>query len=98
MRLASIIIFIFLFLIGALLYSLFLSESGIKERNLILENNKILFEENKKLIDDNEILSENIKQAHEDTNAHTENIARERFNLIMPDEDFIVFEEEDDND
>ena len=26
---------------------------------------------------------------------HIENIAREKFNLTMPDEEFIVFEEED---
>ena len=28
---------------------------------------------------------------------HVENIAREKYNLTMPDEEFIVFEEEDEN-
>ena len=97
MRLAPLIIILFLFLIAALLYSLFFSESGISERNLIIERNKELLEENQKLIDENNKLSESIKQAQENPNMHTENIAREKFNLTMPDEEFIVFEEEDEN-
>ena len=97
MRLAPLIIILFLFLIAALLYSLFFSESGISERNLIIERNKELFEENQKLIDENNKLSESIKQAQENPNMHIENIAREKFNLTMPDEEFIVFEEEDEN-
>lgn len=97
MRLAPLIIILFLFLIAALLYSLFFSESGISERNLIIERNKELLEENQKLIDENNKLSESIKQAQENPNMHIENIAREKFNLIMPDEEFIVFEEEDEN-
>tara|TARA_B100001173_G_scaffold309371_1_gene321532 strand:- start:3438 stop:3734 length:297 start_codon:yes stop_codon:yes gene_type:complete len=97
MRLAPLIIILFLFLIAALLYSLFFSESGISERNLIIERNKELFEENQKLIDENNKLSESIKQAQENPNIHIENIAREKFNLTMPDEEFIVFEEEDEN-
>ena len=97
MRLAPLIIILFLFLIAALLYSLFFSESGISERNLIIERNKELLEENQKLIDENNKLSESIKQAQENPNIHIENIAREKFNLTMPDEEFIVFEEEDEN-
>ena len=97
MILAPLIIILFLFLIAALLYSLFFSESGISERNLIIERNKELLEENQKLIDENNKLSESIKQAQENPNMHIENIAREKFNLTMPDEEFIVFEEEDEN-
>jgi cell division protein FtsB len=97
MRLAPLIIILFLFLIAALLYSLFFSESGISERNLIIERNKELLEENQKLIDESNKLSESIKQAQENPNMHIENIAREKFNLTMPDEEFIVFEEEDEN-
>ena len=97
MRLAPLVIILFLFLIAALLYSLFFSESGISERNLIIERNKELLEENQKLIDENNKLSESIKQAQENPNMHIENIAREKFNLTMPDEEFIVFEEEDEN-
>lgn len=97
MRLAPLIIILFLFLIAALLYSLFFSESGISERNLIIERNKELLEENQKLIDENNKLSESIKQAQENPNMHIENIAREKFNLTMPDEEFIVFKEEDEN-
>ena len=97
MILAPLIIILFLLLIAALLYSLFFSESGISERNLIIERNKELLEENQKLIDENNKLSESIKQAQENPNMHIENIAREKFNLTMPDEEFIVFEEEDEN-
>ena len=95
MRLAPLIIIVFFLLIAALLYSLFYSESGIDERNVIVESNKELLEENQRLMHENEKLSESIKQAQENPNMHIENIAREKFNLTMPDEEFIIFEEED---
>ncbi len=97
MKLAPFIIIIFFLLIAALLHSLFFSESGINERNLIIESNKELLEENQRLMDENNKLSESIKQAQENPDMHIENIAREKFNLTMPDEEFIVFEEEDEN-
>ena len=97
MRLAPLIIIIFFVLIAALLYSLFYSESGIDERNVIVESNKELLEKNQRLMHENEKLSESIKQAQENPNMHIENIAREKFNLTMPDEEFIIFEEEDEN-
>ena len=97
MRLAPLIIIIFFFLIAALLYALFYSESGIDERNVIVESNKELLEKNQRLMHENEKLSESIKQAQENPNMHIENIAREKFNLTMPDEEFIIFEEEDEN-
>tara|TARA_A100001388_G_scaffold243290_1_gene200522 strand:- start:168 stop:470 length:303 start_codon:yes stop_codon:yes gene_type:complete len=97
MRLAPLIIIIFFLLIAALLYSLFYSESGIDERNVIVESNKELLEENQRLMHENEKLSESIKQAQENPNMHIENIAREKFNLTMPDEEFIIFEEEDED-
>ena len=97
MRLAPLIIILFFLLIAALLYSLFFSESGISERNIIVESNKELLEENQRLMDENKKLSESIKQAQENPNMHIENIAREKLNLTMPDEEFIVFEEEDEN-
>ena len=58
MRLAPAIIFLFLFLIATLLYSLFFSESGIQERDLILQRNNELLEENQKLIEENRKLSQ----------------------------------------
>ena len=97
MRLAPLIIIIFFLLIAALLYSLFYSESGIDERNVIVDSNKELLEKNQRLMHENEKLSESIKQAQENPNMHIENIAREKFNLTMPDEEFIIFEEEDEN-
>jgi len=97
MRLAPLIIIVFFLLIAALLYSLFYSESGIDERNVIVESNKELLEENQRLMHENEKLSESIKQAQENPNIHIENIAREKFNLTMPDEEFIIFEEEDED-
>ncbi len=97
MRLAPLIIIIFFVLIAALLYALFYSESGIDERNVIVESNKELLEKNQRLMHENEKLSESIKQAQENPNMHIENIAREKFNLTMPDEEFIIFEEEDEN-
>ena len=97
MRLAPLIIIIFFLFIAALLYSLFYSESGIDERNVIVQSNKELLEENQRLMHENEKLSESIKQAQENPNMHIENIAREKFNLTMPDEEFIIFEEEDED-
>ena len=97
MRLAPLIIIIFFVLIAALLYALFYSESGIDERNVIVESNKELLEKNQRLMHENEKLSESIKQAQENPNMHIENIAREKFNLTMPDEEFIIFEEEDED-
>ena len=97
MRLAPLIIIVFFLLIAALLYSLFYSESGIDERNVIVESNKELLKENQRLMHENEKLSESIKQAQENPNMHIENIAREKFNLTMPDEEFIIFEEEDED-
>jgi len=97
MRLAPAIIFLFLFLIATLLYSLFFSESGIQERDLILQRNNELLEENQKLIEENRKLSQSIKEAQEEPNIHVENIAREKFNLTFTDEEFIVFEEDDEN-
>ena len=104
MRLAPLIIILFFFLIAALMYSLFFSESGINERNMIVESNKELLEENQRLMDENKKLSESkitkpkmLLQIQENPNMHIENIAREKFNLTMPDEEFIVFEEEDEN-
>ena len=61
MRLAPLIIISFFLLITALLYSLFFSDSGISERNLIIESNKELLEENQRLMDENKKLSESIK-------------------------------------
>ena len=82
MRLAPLIIIIFFVLIAALLYALFYSESGIDERNVIVESNKELLEENQRLMHENEKLSESIKQAQENPNMHIENIAREKFNSL----------------
>ena len=65
MRLAPLIIILFFVLIAVLLYSLFFSESGINERNMIVESNKELLEENQRLMDENKKLSESIKQAQE---------------------------------
>ena len=62
--------------------------NGIRSENI--EKYDYVMDENKKL-------SESIKQAQENPNMHIENIAREKFNLTMPDEEFIVFEEEDEN-
>ena len=50
-RLAPLIIILFFLLIAALLYSLFYSDSGINERNMIVESNKELLEENQRLMD-----------------------------------------------
>ena len=50
-RLAPLIIILFFLLIAALLYSLFFSDSGINERNMIVESNKELLEDNQRLMD-----------------------------------------------
>ena len=59
---------------------------------LINENNKQK-SENKDLKKQNEILEFEIKSA-QNSNDHVENFAREKLNLTLPEEEFILFKEE----
>ena len=49
---------------------------------------------NQELIKSNEILEFEIKNA-KDSNDHVENFARENLNLTYPDEEFIIFDDND---
>ena len=79
-----------------LLYNLFVSSSGYKERENLMNENDELSIKNKHLIDSNEELRFEIINA-QDSEEHIENYARENLNLSMPDEKFIKFNEKDTN-
>ena len=49
---------------------------------------------NQELIKSNEVLEFEIKNA-KDSNDHVENFARENLNLTYPDEEFIIFDDND---
>ena len=73
--------------------SIFFGDNNYSYRsNLINENNKQK-SENKDLKKQNEILEFEIKSA-QNSNDHVENFAREKLNLTLPEEEFILFKEE----
>ena len=61
--------------------------------NLKLEND-LQKNVNQELIKSNEVLEFEIKNA-KDSNDHVENFARENLNLTYPDEEFIIFDDND---
>ena len=77
-----------------LLYNLFVSSSGYKERENLMNENYELSLRNNNLLDSNEELRFEIINA-KDSEEHIENYARENLNLSMPDEKFIQFDEKD---
>ena len=77
-----------------LLNSIFFGENNYSKRNSLVEESKEHIKTNNNLKKENEILEFEIKNA-QDSNDHVENFARENLNLTYPDEEFISFKEED---
>ena len=79
-----------------LLNSIFFGENNYSKRNELVKENGIQKENNDSLRKQNEILEFEIKNA-QNSNDHVENFAREKLNLTYPDEEFISFKEEDED-
>ena len=77
-----------------LLKSIFFGENNYSKRNSLVEESNEHIITNDNLKKENEILEFEIKNA-QDSNDHVENFARENLNLTYPEEEFISFKEED---
>ena len=77
-----------------LLKSIFFGENNYSKRNSLVKESNEHIKTNNNLKKENEILEFEIKNA-QDSNDHVENFARENLNLTYPEEEFISFKEED---
>ena len=77
-----------------LLKSIFFGENNYSKRNSLVEESNEHIRTNNNLKKENEILEFEIKNA-QNSNDHVENFARENLNLTYPEEEFISFKEED---
>ena len=77
-----------------LLKSIFFGENNYSKRNSLVGESNEHIRTNDNLKKENEILEFEIKNA-QDSNDHVENFARENLNLTYPEEEFISFKEED---
>ena len=77
-----------------LLKSIFFGENNYSKRNSLVEESNEHIRTNDNLKKENKILEFEIKNA-QDSNDHVENFARENLNLTYPEEEFISFKEED---
>ena len=79
-----------------LLNSIFFGKYSYQNKALILKENNLQLEQNNELIKQNDILEFEIENAQK-SNEHVENFAREKLNLVYPDEEFISFKDEDES-
>ena len=87
---------VLLILIIMLLNSIFFGENSYQKKTQILDENNLQQEQNNELKKQNDILEFEIENAQK-SNKHVENFAREKLNLVYPDEEFISFEDEDES-
>ena len=95
-RLYYVFLIFLALIIFVLLNSIFFGENNYSKRNELVKENGIQKENNDSLRKQNEILEFEIKNA-QNSNDHVENFAREKLNLTYPDEEFISFKEEDED-
>ena len=95
-RLYYVFLIFLALIIFLLLNSIFFGENNYSKRNELVKENGIQKENNDSLRKQNEILEFEIKNA-QNSNDHVENFAREKLNLTYPDEEFISFKEEDED-
>ena len=93
-RLYYVFLIFLALIIFLLLNSIFFGENNYSKRNELVKENGIQKENNDSLRKQNEILEFEIKNA-QNSNDHVENFAREKLNLTYPDEEFISFKEEE---
>lgn len=95
-RLFYFIALALLLLIIMLLNSIFFGKNSYQKKALILKENNLQLEQNNELIKQNDILEFEIENAQK-SNEHVENFAREKLNLVYPDEEFLSFKDEDES-
>ena len=93
-NLFNFIILILILLVLVLLGSIFFGDKNYNLRDNLKIENDLQKNVNQELIKSNEILEFEIKNA-KDSNDHVENFARENLNLTYPDEEFIIFDDND---
>ena len=93
-NLFNFIILILILLVLVLLGSIFFGNKNYNLRDNLKLENDLQKNFNQELIKSNEILEFEIKNA-KDSNDHVENFARENLNLTYPDEEFIIFDDND---
>ena len=93
-NLFNFIILILILLVLILLGSIFFGDKNYNLRDDLKLENDLKKNVNQELIKSNEILEFEIKNA-KDSNDHVENFARENLNLTYPDEEFIIFDDND---
>ena len=93
-NLFNFIILILILLVLVLLGSIFFGNKNYNLRDNLKLENDLQKKVNQELIKSNEILEFEIKNA-KDSNDHVENFARENLNLTYPDEEFIIFDDND---
>ena len=93
-NLFNFIILILILLVLILLGSIFFGDKNYNLRDNLKIENDLQKNINQELIKSNEILEFEIKNA-KDSNDHVENFARENLNLTYPDEEFIIFDDND---
>ena len=93
-NLFNFIILILILLVLVLLGSIFFGDKNYNLRDNLKIENDLQKNINQELIKSNEILEFEIKNA-KDSNDHVENFARENLNLTYPDEEFIIFDDND---
>jgi cell division protein FtsB len=92
-KLFYLLVSILLFLTLILLISIFFGDNSYSKKASLIQENKIQEIENNTLKNTNDILEFEIENAQK-SKEHVENFARERLNLIYPNEEFISFQEE----
>ena len=96
-KLFYLLVSILLFLTLILLISIFSGDNSYSKKELLIKENKTQEIENNSLKNKNDILEFEIENAQK-SKEHVENFARERLNLIYPNEEFISFQEEEKDD
>ena len=91
-KLFYLLVSILLFLTLILLISIFSGDNSYSKKASLIKENKIQEIENNTLKNTNDILEFEIENAQK-SKEHVENFARERLNLIYPNEEFISLQE-----
>tara|TARA_B100001094_G_C17706503_1_gene565201 strand:+ start:334 stop:633 length:300 start_codon:yes stop_codon:yes gene_type:complete len=91
-KLFYLLVSILLFLTLILLISIFSGDNSYSKKASLIKENKVQEIENNTLKNTNDILEFEIENAQK-SKEHVENFARERLNLIYPNEEFISFQE-----
>jgi len=93
-RLFVVLIASLLILIILLLNSIFFGTNSYQKKAELINENDIQIKKNNDIKNQNDILEFEIKNAQQ-SNEHVENFAREKLNLVYPEEELISFEKKE---